>query len=57
LKGITKRFRKYTEEKGLILSSEKSKVIVFERGGRRCFGEREWKWYAEKIEVKKMRYL
>jgi len=38
----TKRFRKYTEGKGLILSSEKSKVIIFERE-RRCSGEREWK--------------
>jgi len=42
LKEMMKRFRKYAEEKGLILSSEKSKVIVFEKG-RGCSGEREWK--------------
>jgi len=44
---LTKRFRKYTEGKGLILSSKKSKVIVFKRG-RICSGEKVWKWEGRK---------
>jgi len=42
LKGMMKRFRKYIERKGLILSSEKSKVMVFERG-REYTRKRKWK--------------
>jgi len=40
LKGMIKRFKKYTERKGLILSSEKSKEIVLERR-RNCSEKRE----------------
>jgi len=36
LKGMMKRFRKYTERKGLILSSKKSKEIVLDRRRRRA---------------------
>lgn len=32
LKGVLKRFKKYLERKGLTLSTEKSKVLVFESG-------------------------
>lgn len=39
LKAIMKRFNKYIERKGLMLSAEKSKVMVFEKkrgdGGRK----------------------
>jgi len=42
LKGMIKRFRKYVERKRLILSSEKSKVMVFERG-RGYTRKKEWK--------------
>ena len=41
LKGMMKRFRKYTERKGLTLSTEKSKVMVFEKG-RGGMRKREW---------------
>jgi len=37
---MMKRFRKYVEEKELILSSEKSKVMIFERV-REYTGRRE----------------
>lgn len=44
LKGMLKKFRKYIERKGLILSLEKSKVMVFEndkREGKEREGEME----------------
>lgn len=52
-----KKFKKYIEGKGLRLSPEKSKVLVFEkgRGGTR---EKDWKWGEENIEeVKEIKYL
>lgn len=57
LKGMMKRLKKYIEKRGLMLNSEKSKVMVFEkrRGSAR---RREWKWGEDNIEeVKEMRYL
>lgn len=57
LKGMIKRFKKYLEKKDLILSPEKSKVMVFERGRGRV-KKRDWRWGEESIEeVKEMRYL
>lgn len=57
LKGMLKRFKKYLEKKGLLLSPEKSKVLVFERG-RGSRRKRKWKWGEEEIEeVSEMRYL
>lgn len=56
MKGMIKRLRRYLERKELLLSPEKSKILVFEKGkGRR----REWKWDKEKriAEVKEMTYL
>lgn len=41
LKGMMRRFEKYIERKGLILSPEKSKVMVFEKGRGRL-KKREW---------------
>lgn len=44
LKGMLKKFRKYIERKGLILSLKKSKVMVFEndkREGKEREGEME----------------
>lgn len=32
LKGIMKRFKKYIERKSFTLSTEKSKVLVYEKG-------------------------
>ena len=57
LKGMMKRFKKYVKEKGLLLSPEKSKVLVFEKG-RGSVKKREWKWGEEKVEeVKEIKYL
>lgn len=57
LKGMMRRFEKYIEKKGLILSPDKSKVIVFEKGRGRL-KKREWSWREEEIEeVKEIRYL
>lgn len=57
LNGIMKKFERYLERKGLILSPEKSKVMVFERG-RGNTRKRLWKWGEEKVEkVKEMSYL
>lgn len=57
LKRMLKRLRKYIERKGLFLSPEKSKVMVFERGRDRK-SKREWKWGEENMEeVKEMKYL
>lgn len=40
---MMKRFKKYIERKGLVLSPDKSKVMVFEREKGRT-RKREWKW-------------
>lgn len=57
LKGMMRRLKKYIERKGLILSTQKSKVMIFEKARGRA-GKREWKWDEENIEeVKEMRYL
>jgi len=57
LKSMMSRLKKYIDKKGLILSPEKSKVVVFERG-RGKSRKREWKWGEEKVEeVKEIRYL
>lgn len=54
---MLKRFKKFIEKKGLVLSAEKSKIIVFENGkGRKK--KREWKWEEEDIEeIKEIKYL
>ena len=58
MKGILKRFRKYVERKGLTVNTEKSKVLVFERGRGRRRRRREWRWGEEELEeVKEMKYL
>ena len=42
LKGMMRRFKKYLERKNMLLSIEKSKILVFEEGrGRKR--KREWK--------------
>jgi len=52
-----KRFRRFLERKGLSLSPDKSKIMVFENERRRT-KKRKWKWKEESIEeVKKIRYL
>lgn len=57
LNEMMKKFKRYLERKGLILSPEKSKVMVFERG-RGNTRKRIWKWGEEKVEeVKEMSYL
>lgn len=40
LKVMMKRFKKYLERKNLVLSAEKSKVMVFQKGEKRA-GRRE----------------
>ncbi|KMQ83634.1 hypothetical protein RF55_19482 [Lasius niger] len=57
LKGMMKRFKKFITSKGMVLSAEKLKIIVFENGrGRKK--KREWKWGEESIEeVKEIKYL
>lgn len=56
LKGMMKRLRKYLD-KVRILSSEKSKILVFENGKERK-KKREWRWREEDIEeVKEFKYL
>jgi len=57
LKSMMRRLKKYIDKKRLILSPEKSKVMVFERG-RGKLRKREWKWEEEEVkEVKEIRYL
>jgi len=52
-----KRFRRYLERKGLSLSPDKSKIMVFENERRRT-KKRKWKWKKESIEEdKEIRYL
>lgn len=56
LKGIIKRFTKYIEKNDLILSLEKSKMMIFEREKSQV-RKRDWRWGEEDIkEVKEMRY-
>ena len=44
MREVLKRFRKYVEKKGLTLSTEKSKLMVFKkREGRRRKEEMKWK--------------
>ncbi|KAL6419350.1 hypothetical protein ACFW04_013929 [Cataglyphis niger] len=54
LKEMLKRFKKYLEVRELVLSPEKSKIMVFENGrGRKK--NRKWKWGEESInEVKEI---
>lgn len=56
LKGIIKQFKKYIEKNNLILSLEKSKMMIFEREKSQV-RKRDWRWGEEDIkEVKEMRY-
>lgn len=54
---MLRRFKRYLYKKNMILSTEKSKVLVFEDGrGRK--EKREWKWDEKSIEeVKEIKYL
>lgn len=52
LKGMMRKLKKYIERKGLILSIQKSKMLVFEKG-RGSAGKKEWKWDEENIEEAK----
>lgn len=57
LKGILRRFKRYLEKRNMILSAEKSKILVFEDGRERK-KKREWRWGEENIEeVKEIKYL
>lgn len=62
LKEMLKRFKRFLEKKArrrqlLILSPEKTKVMVFEKRRGRV-KKRIWKWREEKLEeVKEIRYL
>lgn len=57
LKEMLKRFKKFIDRKGLELSTDKSKVMVFEKG-RGNERKREWRWGEGKVEeVKEIRYL
>lgn len=49
LKEMLRRFKKYLEKKSLILSSEKTKVMVFEKRKGRT-KKRRWKWGEEELE-------
>lgn len=54
MKEMLKRMERYLRKKKLQLSTEKSKMIGFKKGGE----EREWKWEGEKIEeVTEFKYL
>lgn len=57
LQGMMRRFKRYLEKKKMTLSTEKSKILVFEDGrGRKK--KREWKWEEEDIEeVREIKYL
>lgn len=41
------RFKKYEEKKGLTVSTEKSKILVFERGRGRGRKRKKWRWEEE----------
>lgn len=49
LKGTMKRFKRYIDKKGLTLSAENLKVIVFEKERGRT-KRKEWKWGEEEVE-------
>jgi len=49
LKEMMKRFRKFLERKGLRLSPDKLKIMVFENERGRT-KKRKWKWKEESIE-------
>jgi len=54
---MIKKFKRFLERKGLSLSPDKSKIMVFENGRRRT-KKRKWKWKKESIEeVKEIKYL
>lgn len=58
MKDMIKRMKKYLGKKGLTLSAEKTKMLVFERGVGAGMRKREWKWGEERIEeVKQVKYL
>lgn len=57
LRSMLRRFKKYLEKKKMILSAEKTKILVFENGNGKK-KSREWNWGDEKLEeVKEIRYL
>lgn len=57
MKEMIKRFKKFLEKKGLNLSLDKLKILVFEKGRGRM-KKKTWRWGEEDIEeVKKMKYL
>lgn len=57
LKDMLKRFKRYLEKRKLIISPDKTKVMVFETGIGRA-KKRDWKWGEEELEeVKEIRYL
>lgn len=57
LKEMIKRFKKCLEKKGLNLSLDKLKILVFEKGRGRM-KKKTWRWGEKDIEeVKKMKYL
>ena len=56
LKEVMERFGRYVSGKQLEISKEKSKVVVFSRGGRK--GKERWTLEEEEIEeVKEYKYL
>lgn len=56
LKSMMKRFRRFLEKKKMTMSTEKSKIIVFEKSRGRA-KKREWKHDGKEIEeVKEMKY-
>lgn len=56
LKEMIRRLKRYLEKKKLILSAEKSKVMVFEKSKRK--EKREWMLKDKRIEeVKEIKYL
>ena len=58
MKGMLKSFRKYAERKGLTVNTDKSEVLVFQRGRGKGRRRREWRWGEEELEeVKEMKYL
>ena len=54
-KSMINRLEKYLDKRKLLLNVEKSKVLVFSKGGRR---KAEWRWKGEVIEeVGEFNYL
>lgn len=57
LKEMWKSFKKFLDRRRLTLSTEKTKIMGFEKGRGRA-RKREWKWEEENLEeVKEIRYL